>query len=117
MGLQNRNLNLAFGRHVHQERIIAGNILEVDDWNDIELDHRLRRNHGARGYEQQNTLWFPTLGAVIVVTEDEAGTYRANVAEGFAANNYDHFLVSRDLVDVIPSILDDFPSVPHTTVQ
>ena len=59
------------------------------------------------------------LGAMIVATEDEASTHRANVPGGSVTRKYGDFFVSRDLEDVIskPTIIDEFPSAPHKPVQ
>ena len=60
-----------------------------------------------------------TFGAAIVVTVDEAGTYRAKEAGRFVSRNFNQFLVSRDLAEVscLQTILNDFPAGPHKPVR
>ena len=51
---------------------------------------------------------------MIVATEDEASTCRAEVSGGSVTINYDYFLVNRDLVEALNrlTIVDEFPSAP-----
>ena len=60
-------------------------------------------------WDQKSTC-FQMRGAVIVATEDEAGTHRATAAGGSVTINFDYLLLSRDLVDVVnrPTIVDEF---------
>ena len=59
--------------------------------------------------EQSQSIWFQMLEAVVVATEDEASTYRANVATGFVTCICFCFLARGDLVDVVnmPTIIDE----------
>ena len=56
---------------------------------------------------------------MIVETQGEAGTHRANAAGGSVTRNCDYFLVNGDLVDVVsrPTVVDGFPSAPHKLVH
>ena len=48
-------------------------------------------------------VWFQK--AVIVTTEQEADTYRANVAGLFVSRNYEYFLVNH--VVILPKVIDE----------
>ena len=67
--------------------------------------------------ELSKSQWFHMMVAVMVATEDEAGTYRAAVAGGSVEKN-DYSSVSRDLVEIgsRPTIVDEFQPVPHKPV-
>ena len=62
--------------------------------------------------------WFPKLGAVVMATEDEAGTCTTSVGGGYVTINYDSFSVSRDLVSSVCLRFGvGFPSAPHKLMQ
>ena len=50
-----------------------------------------------------------------MATEDEAGTYRSNVAGSSGTRHCDYFIVSLDLVEagIMPTLIDEFPSAPR----
>ena len=56
-------------------------------------------NMESEGINQ--SLWLQDLGVVMVVTDDMADTYRANVSGVFFLQNTDYFMVSKDMVDVV----------------
>ena len=57
-------------------------------------------NMEPEGMSQSQRL--QDLGVFMVVTDDMADTYRASVSDGFFFHqNYDYFMVSKDMVDVV----------------
>ena len=79
------------GMSTTNEELIR-NSVEVQDWSQIGCDANMETEQLFK------SIWFQIKGALIAAKEDEAGTYRASVAECSVTRKYGYFTVELILV-------------------